>query len=69
MRFLVVGEELDLPMALLTQGRLDGLWNDTFRGLVRSVILGEGDSASFEADVRQMVDCRRRWHCLGHDRL
>ncbi len=57
-RFLVVGEELNLPMALLTQGRLDGLWNDAFRGLVRSVILGEGDNESFEANVRQMVDCR-----------
>ena len=57
-RFLVVGEELSLPMALLTQGRLDGLWNDTFRALVRSVILGEGDSSAFLANVRQMVDCR-----------
>jgi pullulanase len=57
-RFLVVGEELSLPMALLTQGRLDGLWNDMFRALVRSVILGEGDIASFENNVRQMVDCR-----------
>ena len=57
-RFLVVGEELSLPMALLTQGRLDGLWNDTFRALVRSVILGEGDNATFENNVRQMVDCR-----------
>jgi pullulanase len=57
-RFLVVGEELNLPMALLTQGRLDGLWNDAFRALVRSVILGEGDNGTFEANVRQMVDCR-----------
>jgi len=57
-RFLVVGEELSLPMALLTQGRLDGLWNDTFRALVRSVILGEGDNETFERNVRQMVDCR-----------
>ena len=31
-------EELNIPMALLTQGRLDGLWNDAFRGLVRSVM-------------------------------
>ena len=30
-RFLVVGEELTQPMALLTQSRLDGLWNDKFR--------------------------------------
>jgi 1,4-alpha-glucan branching enzyme len=57
-RFLVVGEELTLPMALLTQGRLDGLWNDDFRALVRSVILGEGDNGTFEMNVRQMVDCR-----------
>jgi pullulanase len=57
-RFLVVGEELSLPLALLTQGRLDGLWNDMFRALVRSVILGEGDNAAFENNVRQMVDCR-----------
>lgn len=57
-RFLVVGEELSLPMALLTQGRLDGLWNDAFRALVRSVVLGEGDSGTFESNVRQMVDCR-----------
>ena len=57
-RFLVVGEELSLPMALLTQGRLDGLWNDTFRALVRSVILGEGDDGAFENNVRRMVDCR-----------
>ncbi len=57
-RFLVVGEELNLPMALLTQHRLDGLWNDAFRALSRSVILGEGDDATFEANVRRMVDCR-----------
>ena len=57
-RFLVVGEELNLPMALLTQGRLDGLWNDAFRALVRSVILGEGDNGTFENNVRRMVDCR-----------
>ncbi|MEI9815373.1 MAG: alpha-amylase family glycosyl hydrolase [Acidobacteriota bacterium] len=57
-RFLVVGEELSLPMELLTQSRLDGLWNDKFRELVRSVILAEGDPASFEANVRRMVDCR-----------
>lgn len=28
--FLVVGEELTLPFALLTQQRLDGLWNEEF---------------------------------------
>lgn len=57
-RFLVVGEELNLPLTLLTQGRLDGLWNDNFRGLVRSIILGEGDASSFESNVRRAIDCR-----------
>ncbi len=55
-RILVVGEELSDPLALLTQGRLDGLWNYHFSGLVRSAILGGGDG--FENVVRQMVDCR-----------
>lgn len=57
-RFLVVGEELTLPLALLTQGRLDGLWNDTFRGLVRAMIIGEGDAGTFESNVRKAIDCR-----------
>ena len=29
-----------------------------FAALVRSVILGEGDNGTFEANVRRMVDCR-----------
>ncbi len=55
-RVLVVGEELSDPLALLTQGRLDGLWNYHFSGLVRSAVLGGGDG--FEGAVRRMVDCR-----------
>jgi pullulanase len=39
--FLVVGEELTLPRELLTQKRLDGLWNERFQGLVRAALLGE----------------------------
>jgi glycosidase len=58
-RFLVVGEELTEPMDLLTQNRVDGLWNDTFRVLVRSIILGEGDSQTFESNVRRAIDCRQ----------
>ena len=53
-RILVVGEELSDPLALVTQGRLDGLWNYHFSGLVRFAVLG---GAAFET-VRQMVDCR-----------
>lgn len=59
---LVVGEELTVPLALLTQGRLDGLWNDHFRVLVRSAIRGMNaageNEPSFEWTVRKAIDCR-----------
>jgi pullulanase len=58
-RFLVVGEELNEPLDLLTQQRLDGLWNDTFRSLVRSIVIGEGDNQTFEWNVRKAIDCRQ----------
>jgi pullulanase/glycogen debranching enzyme len=59
-RFLVVGEELSLPLALLRQGRLDGLWNDAFQQLVRAAILGQsgGGESTFEWAVRKAIDCR-----------
>ena len=58
-RFLVVGEELSLPFGLLTQGRLDGLWNDGFRVRIRAAILGQNnDSENFEYTVRNAMDCR-----------
>ncbi len=58
-RVLVVGEELSLPMALLTEHRLDALWNDSFRACVRAAIIGQGDGGqSFEATVRRAIDCR-----------
>jgi hypothetical protein len=58
-RFLVVGEELTLPVGLLRQSRLDGLWNDDFQTRVRAAILGEsvGDD-NFEWTVRKAIDCR-----------
>ncbi len=57
-RFLVVGEELAVPAALL--GRLDGLWNEHFRRRVRNVLVGRSapDQPSFEQTVREMIDCR-----------
>jgi pullulanase len=58
-RFLVVGEELTQPMALLTQGRLDALWNDKFRALIRAALIGQTeDGLSFEETVRRAIDCR-----------
>lgn len=60
-RFLVVGEELSVPMALLEQGRLDALWNETFKRGLRQVLLGRGAdfAPSFEDSLRGLVDCRR----------
>jgi 1,4-alpha-glucan branching enzyme len=58
-RFLVVGEELTLPSALLRQNRLDGLWNDDFRKRLRAAILGESEGGdNFEWNVRKAIDCR-----------
>ncbi len=59
-RFLVVGEELSVPLALIHQDRLDGLWNERFKLIARQVILGRnapGDG-SFEWSVRKLIDCR-----------
>jgi pullulanase len=58
-RFLVVGEELSRPLAILSQGRLDALWNDGFRARVRAAILGQNnDGENFEFTVRNAIDCR-----------
>jgi 1,4-alpha-glucan branching enzyme len=59
-RFLVVGEELSVPIALLTQNRLDALWNEDFKRMVRNAIQGRNDDEepSFEWSVRRMIDCR-----------
>jgi pullulanase len=59
-RFLVVGEELSEPLALLQQNRLDGLWHEHFKRMVRNAILGKNDDQepSFEWSVRKMIDCR-----------
>lgn len=59
-RFLVVGEELSVPPALLAQGRLDGLWNEHFKQIVRQAILGRvwDGAASFEESIHRLIDCR-----------
>ena len=55
-QMLVVGEELSDPLELITEGRVDGLWNYHLSGLVRSAVLGGSDGS--ESVVRQMIDCR-----------
>jgi 1,4-alpha-glucan branching enzyme len=59
-RFIVVGEELSVPLALVTQKRLDGLWNEEFKQMLRSAILGRNSEKepSFEWTVRKIIDCR-----------
>jgi pullulanase len=59
-RFLVVGEELSVPLSLIQQNRLDGLWNEKFKQIVRQVILGKNawDEPSFEWSIRKLIDCR-----------
>ena len=59
-KFLVVGEELSVPLDLLRQDRLDGLWNEDFKRMVRYAILGQNDEQepSFEWTVRKLIDCR-----------
>jgi 1,4-alpha-glucan branching enzyme len=59
-RFLVVGEELSVPLALVHQNRLDGLWNEKFKQIIRQVILGKNASEepSFEWSIRKLIDCR-----------
>jgi len=58
-RFLVVGEELTLPAALLRQNRLDGLWNEDFQTRIRAAILGQSAQGDdFEWTVKKAIDCR-----------
>lgn len=65
-RFIVVGEELSVPLSLVTQNRLDGLWNENFKKMLRFAILGRNsdDEPSFEWTVRKLIDCR---HLGFHD--
>jgi pullulanase len=58
--FLVVGEELSEPLALLSGRRLDGLWHENFKRYIRSAITGksaQGES-TFEWTVKKAIDCR-----------
>ena len=58
--FLVVGEELSEPLALLSQKRLDGLWHEHFKKYIRSAIMGQSAAgeSTFEWTVKKAIDCR-----------
>ncbi len=58
--FLVVGESIPIQQAMLEQKRLDSLWNEEFKNIVKPAVVGrnaEGEQ-SFEQCVRKMIDCR-----------
>ena len=58
-KFLVVGEELEPPPELLSQPRLDGLWNEQFQSRIRAALIGKSvDGLNFEDTVRRAIDCR-----------
>ncbi|MEJ0008826.1 MAG: alpha-amylase family glycosyl hydrolase [Steroidobacteraceae bacterium] len=59
-RFLVVGEELSEPQALLQQHRLDGLWHQSFKDYIRMALIGlnHENEPTFESTVRRAIDCR-----------
>jgi glycosidase len=59
-RFFVVAEELAVPTDLVKQGRVDALWNEIFKRMVRWAIVGRNDpdEPSFEWTVRKIIDCR-----------
>ncbi len=59
-KFLVVGEELSVPHGLVSEHRLDALWNEDFKRMVRFAIQGQNDERepSFEWTVRKIIDCR-----------
>lgn len=56
-RFLVVAEELAVPVELL--GKVDALWNERFKQIIRKVILGQSEGDwTFEDSVKRMIDPR-----------
>ncbi|HEY9623381.1 MAG TPA: alpha-amylase family glycosyl hydrolase, partial [Crinalium sp.] len=61
-RFIVIGEELAVPTDLVKQNRVDALWNENFKKILRRVILGKNaeniNEPSFEWSVRKLIDCR-----------
>jgi 1,4-alpha-glucan branching enzyme len=57
-KFLVIGEELSMPVSMVHQGTLNALWNEHWQGRLRAVILGESANGdNFEWTVRKLVDC------------
>jgi len=58
-KFLVVGEELSMPVAgMVHTGLLDALWNEPWQGRLRAALLAEGwGGDNFEWTVRKLANC------------
>lgn len=57
-KFLVIGEELSMPVSMVHQGIINALWNEHWQGRVRAAILGRSAGGdNFEWNVRKLVDC------------
>ena len=57
-KFLVIGEELSVPLDMITSGTLNALWNEPFQGRLRATIIGQTlNTDDFEWTVRKMVNC------------
>lgn len=56
-KFLVIGEELSMPVTMIHQGVVNALWNEPWQGRLRAVLLGEScDGDDFEWTVRKVAD-------------
>ncbi|KAE8159264.1 glycoside hydrolase superfamily [Aspergillus tamarii] len=61
-KFLVIGEELSVPVDMVTSGTVNALWNEPFQGRLRAAILGESAGGdNFEWTVRKMINCTLDW--------
>jgi len=57
-KFLVIGEELSLPVAMIQQGCLNALWNENWLYRLRQVVLGQPwKDDNFQWTVRKLADC------------
>lgn len=56
-KFLVIGEELNDPIDMISSGTLNALWNEAWQSRLRATILGNSKNDNFDWTVRKMVNC------------
>lgn len=56
-KFLVIGEELSMPVSMVQEGVVDALWNEPWQARLRAVIVGDASNDNFEWTVRKLVNC------------